>query len=533
MSNEDARKHCEQHHWQQEGRDRCENSSRRVSGGKQVYRVHPSPEAPQTEHHWRCGILSILHGTTPDRRSDSPVWCRNPDDFPRLQRGGIITFSHTSVFRVDKAMRISALTRTLQHPWRILGIVLGVVFAVEVGVMLALPHILPRPMDHSVSAVIDATLLTIICAPVLWWIIIGPLRRIAIAEQRRSETIVANAGDGIMTTDLNGTVLSANRAAAEVFQCATPHLVGRPLSTLVPGIDLGLASGAPPAPCEAVRCGGSVFPAALTISQLPSEDGIRFVVIVRDLTESRRIEEQRMMAAREKEALRAQQMTTLAQLATGVAHEIRNPLTSVKMLIQTNRAQLQQNGLPTEDLELVEQEIRRMERSVNALLEYARPVAAERRPVPIRTVIDRMKTLVDGRAQAQGVRIVVTDDSQDRCVIADPEQLQQLFLNLSLNALDAMPDGGTLQIRVRSGHEGVNVSVADTGTGINPAILKQLFTPFVTSKKHGVGLGLGICRRIAEDHGGQLTGENRPEGGAEFLLSLPAATSRCPPEETL
>ncbi len=416
--------------------------------------------------------------------------------------------------------RITSHTRILNHPWRILGIVLAVVFAVEAIVMLVLPLILRDNVDEGIRAFIDATLLTLICAPVLWWIIIGPLRRIAIVEQTRAKTIASNASEGIITIDRSGKVLSFNRAAASMFGYEGPDIIGHPIQRILPDIEIRATDALNPDDCAGRRHDRTQFPTALSISSLPSDVDDAFVVIVRDLTESRRAEENRMIAAREKEALRAQQMTTLAQLATGVAHEIRNPLTSVKMLVQANGAQLRKDGLPSEDLELVESEIRRIERSVNALLEFARPAPAERKPINLADTIQHTRALVEGRADSQNVSIEMAETASAE-VYADPEQLHQLFLNLSLNAMDAMPEGGKLRFHVSQQDDQVVVEVTDTGSGIDPNVLENLFTPFLTTKKNGVGLGLGICRRIAEDQGGQLEGGNCDSGGARFVLRLP------------
>jgi len=109
----------------------------------------------------------------------------------------------------------------------------------------------------------------------------------------------------------------------------------------------------------------------------------------------------------------------------------------------------------------------------------------------------------------------------------DQDQIQQLLLNLTLNALDAMPRNGTLEMVLHPPREGqVVLQVLDTGPGIAPQLLPRIFEPFVSSKETGLGLGLAVCRRVAEDHGGSLTAQNRPEGGACFVLRLPAPDSR-------
>lgn len=418
--------------------------------------------------------------------------------------------------------RVYAYTRLLNHPWRILAIVLAVVFIVEAMVMLLLPSVVKEDVDERIRAFVDAALLTLVCAPVLWWIIIGPLRRVAMVEQSRSETIASNAGDGIITVDRDGRILSFNRAACKLFGYSGPQMIGEPIETIIYEIRLQKTDPNKPLEMEGLRRDATRFPAALSISPLPADVDDAFVVIVRDLTESQRAQRVRVDAAREKEAMRAQQMTTLAQLATGVAHEIRNPLTSVKMLVQANLAQLQKSELPSEDLQLVESEIRRIERSVNSLLDFARPAPAERKTVDLVEIIRRTRSLVGVRAESHAVDIEI-DGLHSILVFVDPEQLHQLFLNLSLNAIDAMPDGGRLRFHIRQQEGEVVVETTDTGVGIEQEVLEKLFTPFVTTKPHGVGLGLGICQRIAEDQQGRLAGENLDSGGARFTLRLPRA----------
>ena len=413
----------------------------------------------------------------------------------------------------------------LRSPMRILGIVLLLVFVVEVAVMIALPHVMPRFLGETGRAVFDAFLLTLVCAPALWWVIIGPLRRIAIQEHQRSETIVANAGEGIVTFDTDGSVFTCNRAANALFGQGADALIGCSIHALVPDLPQQIDQ----TPCEfrldAVGADGQRFPVHVTVSEYPSESWPMRIAIIRDLTAAQRAEQERLMMARETEALRAQQMATLAQLATGVAHEIRNPLTSIKMLIQVNRTKFAEEGLPTDDLELVEQEIRRMERSVTSLLDYARPEESEFSEFSVLQTIRRTVQLVDARCKSQGVTLEVCVPQPDIRISGDSQKVGQLLLNLLLNALDAMPEGGTLGIAAERDDDAVEITVSDSGNGISEAMLEKLFTPFATTKPNGVGLGLGICRRIAEAHGGTLVGRNRDVRGAEFVVRLPLSSN--------
>ena len=486
----------------------------------------------------RCPVSkSLIEWSTPSRfeqtydhgRSDAAK--PSVEDPSRLIPAASFHFPRLDQF-LRMSNRISALSSILRSPARILGIVLMLVFIAEVGVMFVLPYVMPRFLGETGKAILDAVLLTLVCAPVLWWVIIGPLRRIAIQEHGRSETIVANASEGIVTFDLDGMILSCNRATSDLLSADMDDLVGKTAESFLQSLPRSFESLPASFRLSARRNDGTTFPVEVSVSEYPSESRPLRIAIIRDLTAAEQAEAERLTMARETEALRAQQMATLAQLATGVAHEIRNPLTSIKMLIQVNRSKFAEEGLPTDDLELVEQEIRRMERSVNSLLDYARPEQGELSVFPIQSVIRKTVQLIEGRCQSSGVSLSVDCDNEPIAIDGDPSQIQQLLLNLSLNALDAMPSGGKLNIAAKTTDGQLELSVADTGEGIRDDMLAKLFTPFSTSKPTGVGLGLGICRRIAVSHGGTLTGANRISGGAEFKLVLPIAAERNPTEHT-
>ncbi|WP_020465806.1 sensor histidine kinase [Singulisphaera acidiphila] len=224
--------------------------------------------------------------------------------------------------------------------------------------------------------------------------------------------------------------------------------------------------------------------------------------------------------------LRAESLAEVGEIAAGMAHELRNPLTAIKMLVQMNREETEAKGLPAEDLQVIEQEILRMEARLNVFIDFARPPKPERRRVNLAAVVDQTLALVGGRARKQRVTVKFSPPSTPVEVEADGEQVRQLLVNLALNALDVMPRGGILEIDLRPpANEIVELAVLDTGPGIAARHLPRLYEPFFTSKEMGLGLGLVVSQRIAQDHGGELRATNRPQGGACFTLRLPAGQS--------
>ena len=236
--------------------------------------------------------------------------------------------------------------------------------------------------------------------------------------------------------------------------------------------------------------------------------------------------------------LRAEQMATLGQLAAGLAHELRNPLTSIKLLLQPDPEDQQPLALDGQDLAVLRHEVNRLEQTLQTFLDYARPPRLEKRPVVVRTLLQQTVEFVSPRARQLGIEIRCECPDQIWEVEADAGQLRQVFLNLLLNALDASPSG--TRITVRMPHPTARwlaIEIADQGPGLPAEFGERIFEPFVTTKEGGTGLGLPICRRIMVEHGGDITAENREDGGAVFTVRLPltevARRDRGPGQEPL
>lgn len=227
-----------------------------------------------------------------------------------------------------------------------------------------------------------------------------------------------------------------------------------------------------------------------------------------------------------KQVLAAERLAVAGELAAGVAHEIRNPLTSVKLLIQMAAQRGPGHSLDEEQLGVLQREIVRIERIVQGLLDFAKPPRLRRIRHDLRDTARQALNLVSGRARQQRVALVDEFASTPVYVDADPDQLQQVLVNLLLNGIEAMPNGGKMQVSVAS-EPGpparCRVVVCDSGPGIAPDVLDKIFDPFVTTKKGGTGLGLAVSRRIIEEHDGSLEATNQASGGARLETWLPLA----------
>ena len=226
------------------------------------------------------------------------------------------------------------------------------------------------------------------------------------------------------------------------------------------------------------------------------------------------------------ELVRSERLASIGQLAAGVAHEIRNPLTSVKLLLQHAAKNPNEKGIAADKMSLILDEIGRMEATIEGLLDFSRDRLLRRTRHNLNDPLQRALNLVDGRARQNRVEIIANKLDEPFFVDGDVEQLHQVFVNLFLNAIEAMPKGGRLAVTTASlaNPPRVRIEVGDTGSGIPEQILPRIFEPFVTTKERGTGLGLAVSRRIVDQHNGLLIAKNGANGGAVFVIELPIAS---------
>lgn len=357
-------------------------------------------------------------------------------------------------------------------------------------------------------------------------------------EQMRSynEVILDNVDAGVLATDLKGRLVMVNPSAAEILGLEPDEVIGQYFGKVFPMDDpirsvlqralfdretvtdtIKYPALRPAAPSSEPVSERPAFPEGereliVGSNPLTNQAGnlIGAVLTFKDVTERNRLEE-RMK--------RQERLAALGKFVAGVAHEIRNPLTSISGYIQI----WQRRGQPTpESLSTVAQETMRLNAIVDKLLFFARPAESKFQPYNLNILVERVLQFV-GEAYGSKVEVHTRLMEDLPQIKVDPEQMQQVLMNVIYNAYHAMPEGGTLRVKTGVSPDGryVVVTVADTGCGIPPENLSRIFDPFFTTKARGSGLGLALAHEIVEAHGGYIDVKSKVGSGTIMRICIP------------
>lgn len=327
--------------------------------------------------------------------------------------------------------------------------------------------------------------------------------------------LFASSHDAIITFDLAGAITSLNAAAERMLKLRAERAVGSSMWDLVPGDLLptekdslrGLVSHTALTTSETklLTSDGDLIDVATITAPLCSQDGHRigFVTALRDITEQKRI-----MG----ELLRLDRLYTLSEMAAGVTHEVRNPLTTVRGYLQLLRPK-EEFAMYRFHFDLMIKELDRINELITQFLSLGQHTRGEKQLCELTSVVNSILPLIEAEARLRDINVETHFEPNLPLLWLNEKEIKQLLLNLLQNGMDAMEKGGReLTIEVRGEYGAVVLCVEDKGCGIPEHVMEKLFTPFYSTKEHGTGLGLAMCYRIAEHHQAEIKVKSAKDG---------------------
>jgi PAS domain S-box-containing protein len=348
-------------------------------------------------------------------------------------------------------------------------------------------------------------------------------------------SILESMNSGVIGIDTAGSITHFNRAASEITGFSRDEAIGRPF-----GLVFSRAASEPSSLSEVMKSGkeqsrdekaiwrkdGYPVPVWFQTAVLkdPLGSSIGAVEIFSDISRIKALEEQ---------VQHTKTMAALGEMAATVAHEIRNPLGAMGMWAALLERDLDPGDERKKLMNRIMEGLSRLNRIVSNLLVYARPVKVQFRSMPLLRVLDETIDFVEIEAERHGdpVRVHKNWNSQEPCeVMADPEKIQQVVMNLCINAIQAMPKGGDLTVTIdkikKQSADFTSFCIADTGVGIPEENIEKIFDPFFTTKANGTGLGLAIVKKIVESHSGFITVASAVDKGTAVNVYLPSAPGK-------
>lgn len=344
------------------------------------------------------------------------------------------------------------------------------------------------------------------------------------AVKEHLESIINQTADAIHITDLEGKVLRVNRAFEQLYGFRSREVEGRNLKIIPPEAEeemkrqhAQLVEGMSITSNETTWMKKDGTRVEVSVSTAPVRDEAgeitALISVSRDITSRNRMEEL---------LRRSEKLTTVGQLAAGVAHEIRNPLTTLRGFLQL---QQESNKLNHRHLDLMLSELDRINLIVGEFLILAKPQAVHFQNRDIRFILGDVISLLDSQAHLHGVEFVLRASSDSAMVHCEENQLKQVFINLLKNGMEAMPNGGSIHIKLKHDEQlkRVRIEIRDEGIGIPEEMMPKLGEPFFTNKESGTGLGLMVSQRIIQSHKGMMDIKSVMNKGTTVIIELPAS----------
>ncbi len=351
-----------------------------------------------------------------------------------------------------------------------------------------------------------------------------------------NETLLQNLTTGVVAADRNEAITVFNHEIEEITGLSSAELLGRKISHLPEQlrevIRVTLESGERQADRELVLRAGektTVLRTSSSIFHSQTGEPLGALMVLTDITALKRLELQ---------IRRSDRLASLGTLSAGMAHEIKNPLVSIKTFAQLLPERYQDSDFRETFFSLIGHEVDRIDSLVNQLLRFARPAKPLLQPLHVHEILEKALLLVGHRLYQKDVKLIRSWHAEVDTIRADADQIEQVFLNFFINALDAMKTGGSLTVSTDITSTGswptalpygeevqeiLRVTVEDDGTGIKPEDVPHVFDPFFTTKDYGTGLGLSVVHGIVQEHGGQIEVESEVDRGTSFHILLPLA----------
>ncbi len=366
----------------------------------------------------------------------------------------------------------------------------------------------------------------------------------ALGRAAHLQSILDTVPDAMIVIDERGIIRSFSLAAERLFGYTAADVLGKNINRLMPSpyrenhdgyLDRYLRTGEKQIigvgrVVVGERSDGSTFPMELAVGEMRSSNQRFFTGFIRDLTERQQTEAR--LQELQSELVHMSRLTAMGEMASALAHELNQPLSAIANYMKGSRRLLEnrlddQSALLRDAMDKAAEQALRAGQIIRRLRDFVARGENERRVESVKKLIEEASALALVGAKDQGVRVQYQFDPAANLVLADKVQIQQVLLNLLRNAIEAMETSQKRELVISTAADSedmISISVADTGGGIAPEIMSQLFEPFITTKRYGMGVGLSISRTIVEAHGGQIGAEPNPLGGTIFRFTLPAVT---------